>query len=69
MFFLRFGLCSNFLCSIKPGHQVYARVSPGIFKFNEETLTQYILIGPGTGIAPFRSIIAENEIYRFVFYF
>uniref|UniRef100_A0A1I8C107 NADPH-dependent diflavin oxidoreductase 1 n=1 Tax=Meloidogyne hapla TaxID=6305 RepID=A0A1I8C107_MELHA len=58
----RFGLCSNFLCSIKPGHQVYARISPGIFKYDKEVITPYILIGPGTGIAPFRSLIVENEL-------
>ncbi|CAK5008689.1 unnamed protein product [Meloidogyne enterolobii] len=60
----RFGLCSNFLCSTNPGHQVYARISPGIFKYDKEQVTPYILIGPGTGVAPFRSMIVENEFNR-----
>uniref|UniRef100_A0A914LXV8 NADPH-dependent diflavin oxidoreductase 1 n=1 Tax=Meloidogyne incognita TaxID=6306 RepID=A0A914LXV8_MELIC len=57
----RLGLCSNFLCSTNPGHQIYARISPGIFKYDKEQVTPYILIGPGTGVAPFRSMIVENE--------
>jgi len=62
-------LCSNFLCSTNPGHQIYARISPGIFKYDKEQVTPYILIGPGTGVAPFRSMIVENEFNRYLMRF
>lgn len=56
----RLGLCSNFLCDLVPGQKVFTRIRPGIFRVKgNEPL---ILVGPGTGVAPFRSMALENEL-------
>lgn len=51
-----YGVCSNFLNDIPIGHDVYAfiRSAPN-FRMPKERKVPIIMIGPGTGIAPFRS--------------
>jgi sulfite reductase (NADPH) flavoprotein alpha-component len=58
---VKFGLCSDGLCQLKPGD---------IFEFYLHRNSQFrlpadesdvIMIGPGTGIAPFRSFLAERD--------
>ncbi|XP_028164712.1 NADPH-dependent diflavin oxidoreductase 1 [Ostrinia furnacalis] len=56
----RLGLCSNWLASLNVGDRVYGWIKDGSLKFPEPT-TPHILIGPGTGLAPFRSLIQEYE--------
>ncbi|KAL3069388.1 hypothetical protein niasHS_018113 [Heterodera schachtii] len=63
---LRFGLCSNFLCTRQIGAKVYVRIRPGLFKYHRNGVDgsgcgPLLLVGPGTGVAPHRSIVAENE--------
>uniref|UniRef100_A0A914HET1 NADPH-dependent diflavin oxidoreductase 1 n=1 Tax=Globodera rostochiensis TaxID=31243 RepID=A0A914HET1_GLORO len=60
MAFPRFGLCSNFLCTRKIGDELRVRIRPGLFKYGKGG-GPLLLIGPGTGVAPHRSIVAENE--------
>ncbi|WP_411843096.1 assimilatory sulfite reductase (NADPH) flavoprotein subunit [Salinicoccus sp. HZC-1] len=59
----RSGVCSvQFAERIKPGDTVpvYVKKNPNFkFPFNEDT--PVIMIGPGTGVAPFRSYIEERE--------
>lgn len=57
----KFGLCSDYLCHMEPGIMVDFH----IHKNNQFRLPaadkDVIMIGPGTGIAPFRSFLAERD--------
>ncbi|WP_083631213.1 assimilatory sulfite reductase (NADPH) flavoprotein subunit [Labilibacter marinus] len=57
------GVCSGFLADqIQEGATVKIRVKPNLgFKLPEDDNTAVIMVGPGTGIAPFRSFLQERE--------
>ena len=54
----RLGLCSNWLARLKVGVPVMYWIQKGTFKFDWNK--PMILIGPGTGVAPFRSLLMEK---------
>ncbi|XP_068984794.1 NADPH-dependent diflavin oxidoreductase 1 isoform X4 [Bombus flavifrons] len=54
----RYGLCSNWLASLKKEDKIIFWIQKGTFKF--EYNKPMIFIGPGTGIAPFRSAILDK---------
>ena len=59
----RSGVCSIQLAErIEPGDTVpiYLKHNPN-FKFPKDEETPVIMIGPGTGVAPFRSYMQERE--------
>ena len=57
------GHCSNYLCDLKPGATLSVCGPKGIaFPIPADTSANLILIGAGTGIAPFRSFI--KTLYR-----
>ncbi|XP_023556050.1 NADPH-dependent diflavin oxidoreductase 1 isoform X2 [Octodon degus] len=59
----RRGLCSSWLASLNPGQgsvQVPLWVRPGSLAFPESPDTPVIMVGPGTGVAPFRAAIQER---------
>ncbi|XP_025843664.2 NADPH-dependent diflavin oxidoreductase 1 isoform X1 [Vulpes vulpes] len=59
----RRGLCSSWLASLDPGQgPVYVPlwVRPGGLTFPETPDTPVIMVGPGTGVAPFRAAIQER---------
>lgn len=59
----RQGLCSNWLASLDPEKEdVYVPlwVKRGTLKFPKDNDTPVIMVGPGTGVAPFRSAIQER---------
>lgn len=63
MFKLRKGLCSNWLASLEPNKEdVYVPlwVKKGTLKFPKDENSPVIMVGPGTGVAPFRSAIQER---------
>ncbi|XP_036329984.1 nitric oxide synthase-like, partial [Rhagoletis pomonella] len=61
----RFGVCSNYLTNMKEQEPLYffVRSAPG-FHLPKDSSEPMVLIGPGTGIAPFRSFWQELEVWR-----
>ncbi|NWI81782.1 NDOR1 oxidoreductase, partial [Dryoscopus gambensis] len=59
----RRGLCSTWLASLDPEQgdvRVPLWVKKGGMKFPADPATPVIMIGPGTGVAPFRAVIQER---------
>ncbi|MBB3174474.1 sulfite reductase (NADPH) flavoprotein alpha-component [Endobacter medicaginis] len=55
------GLCSHFLASCTPGMEIRVFLQPSrYFALPEDDDTPVIMIGPGTGIAPFRGFLQER---------
>ena len=56
------GICSNYLASLKEGQKVKFYISKNRrFKLPEDNNKDIIMVGPGTGIAPFRAFLAERN--------
>lgn len=56
----RKGLCSNWLKSLKCGDQIRAVIKPGTFRIPNDLTTPVVMVGPGTGLAPFRSLLLKR---------
>lgn len=60
---LRLGVCTHFLCNLAPLHEavlpIYLQPHKG-FTLPEDPNKPIIMIGPGTGIAPFRGFMMER---------
>ncbi len=58
---LRYGLCSDHLCGLKAGSSIDFYIHHNDqFRLPEDD-KDVIMIGPGTGIAPFRAFLSERE--------
>jgi sulfite reductase (NADPH) flavoprotein alpha-component len=58
---LKYGLCSDHLCNLKPGSQIEFYIHHNDqFRLPDDN-QDVIMIGPGTGIAPFRAFLSERE--------
>ena len=59
---MRRGLCSDYLSALPEGQQAAVFIqSNDNFRLPDDNDAPIIMIGPGTGIAPFRSFIEERE--------
>ncbi|MGZ5254549.1 MAG: diflavin oxidoreductase [Flavitalea sp.] len=57
----KYGLCSNYLAQLPVGSEISYYIHPNNrFRLPSEG-KDVIMIGPGTGIAPFRSFLAERD--------
>ena len=56
----RKGLCSTWISRLKTGDVVNITTKKGTLKFPEAP-TPIVMVGPGTGIAPFRSFLLDNS--------
>jgi sulfite reductase (NADPH) flavoprotein alpha-component len=58
---LKYGLCSDHLCSLNPGAKIDFYIHHNDQFRLPEDHKDVIMIGPGTGIAPFRAFLSERE--------
>ncbi|KAI8040711.1 NADPH-dependent diflavin oxidoreductase 1 [Drosophila gunungcola] len=58
----RLGLCSNWLKNLEPGAELRGVVKRGTMVWPKDFSIPLIMVGPGTGIAPFRSVI-QNRLH------
>jgi sulfite reductase (NADPH) flavoprotein alpha-component len=60
----RLGVCTHYLCHLAPLHQavvpIYVQPSAD-FHLPDNPQTPLIMIGPGTGVAPYRAFLQERE--------
>ncbi|KAJ5663374.1 hypothetical protein N7507_004105 [Penicillium longicatenatum] len=58
---IREGVCTRYLSTLRPGSTLRIQLQPGGLKSSIQQLTgSTMLIGPGTGIAPLRSMLWEK---------
>ncbi|GFY68700.1 NADPH-dependent diflavin oxidoreductase 1 [Trichonephila inaurata madagascariensis] len=57
----RLGLCSNWITKLKPGCSIPFSTKKGSITLLESPVP-IILVGPGTGVAPFRSFVEERAL-------
>ncbi|KAH8376618.1 hypothetical protein KR093_000413 [Drosophila rubida] len=61
----RFGVCSNYLAGLRSNDELYMFVRSALgFHLPADRSCPVVLIGPGTGIAPFRSFWQEFQVLR-----
>jgi len=60
------GVCSSYLRDRTPGDIVYAfvRDTKSAFRLPEDACVPVILVGPGTGLAPFRGFLEEHAALK-----
>lgn len=57
----RMGLCSNWLKQLKCDDEIQGVIKKGTYKIPSDLTTPIVMVGPGTGLAPFRSLLLQRQ--------
>jgi sulfite reductase alpha subunit-like flavoprotein len=61
----RYGIATRYIATLRAGQEITVGVQPGYLDVSPAELsTPAIMIGPGTGLAPMRSLIWQREQWR-----
>ena len=60
------GVCSSYIAHFEPGETVYAfvRDTKSAFRLPADARTPLLMVGPGTGLAPFRGFLQERAFLQ-----
>jgi sulfite reductase alpha subunit-like flavoprotein len=62
---IRQGVCTRYISSLAPGTQISVTLQKGgLGVSKEETERPVVMVGPGTGIAPMRSLVHQRLMWR-----
>ena len=62
---IRQGVCTRYVASLQPGQQIIVTMQKGGLHPKEaDMLKPVVMVGPGTGVAPMRSLIFERSKWR-----
>eukprot|EP00741_Cyanophora_paradoxa_P001295 tig00000475_g1252.t1 len=60
----RWGVCTSYLCRIRPGDKVAIWIREGTIRLPQDPSAPIIMVGPGTGCAPFRAFLQHRRRLR-----
>ncbi|KAH9973065.1 hypothetical protein BGW80DRAFT_1311300 [Lactifluus volemus] len=58
----RYGQCTRYLAELKIGQKVTVSIKPSVMKLPEEPTQPLIMVGLGTGAAPFRAFLQHRSL-------
>ena len=60
----RYGVCTRYIASLQAGQQISIGMQPGYLDvLPEELEVPVVMVGPGTGLAPMRSMIYQRRVW------